>query len=360
MALLLSGCQGDRVQSSLHPAGPAAEAVAQLWWVLLTILGLYTLAVFVLTALAIFRRNPLGRRARYQGRAFILVGGVILPAVILVPLLIYSLTTTVALHQPDTGLTIRVVGHRWWWEIEYPGQGIVTANEIYIPVGEPVQLELTSADVIHSFWVPQLHGKRDLLPGQTSAFWIEAERAGVFRGQCAEFCGLQHAHMALTVEALPPEEFAAWIAGQQRPGDAPADSELADSELADSEVADSELADSELADSELGDSEVADRYASPRVAAGRSAFFRHGCAACHAIAGTRAVGQAGPDLTYIGSRPTLGAATIPNTRKNLLAWVANPQAIKPGVNMPPTHAPAEEIEAIVSYLQSLQYEREEE
>src|SRR6056297_2341875 len=225
--LTLTGCQGQRTQSALHPAGPAAAAIAQLWWILLTVLGLYALAVFALTLMAIFRRGskPLNasthhassQAARFPGRRLILGGGVILPAMILVPLLLYSLSTTTQLRMQESGLTIRVVGHRWWWEVEYPEQGIVTANQLTIPVGQPVRLELTSADVIHSFWVPQLHGKMDLIPGKTNEFWIQALRPGIYRGQCAEYCGQQHAHMGLEVHALPPADFVQWLSDHQQP-----------------------------------------------------------------------------------------------------------------------------------------------
>lgn len=312
--LLVAGCRGDRVQSSLHPSGPAAEAVARLWWVLLAILGIYSVAVFALTLVAIFRRQADEPTSSGGGRAFILVGGVILPAIILVPLLIYSVSATAALRMRDGGLTIRVVGHRWWWEVEYPEQNIVTANEIYIPVGEPVRLEMTASDVIHSFWVPQLHGKTDMLPDHVTVSWLQADRPGVYRGQCAEYCGTQHAHMAFEVIALPPEEFVAWLARNTATRREPL---------------------------------------APAARTGEQAFFQHGCAVCHAIQGTLAVGRAGPDLTLIGARKTLAAATLPNTGENLLAWIIDPQAFKPGVKMPPTHAPVEDLELIVAYLQTL-------
>lgn len=318
LLLGLVGCQGERMQSSLHPSSPAASAIAQLWWVLLVILSLYSLATFVLMLWGIFRSPTDDSSPSREGRVLILGGGVILPAIILVPLLIYSLTTSTSLRMPETELKVRVIGHRWWWEVQYPEHSIITANEIHIPAGHPVELELTASDVIHSFWTPQLHGKMDMLPGQTTSFWIEADRPGTYRGQCAEFCGVQHAHMAFVVEALAPEEFAAWLAANQQLPDAPAGDELQ---------------------------------------RGRQAFFRHGCAACHAIRGTPAAGRAGPDLTTMGSRQTIAAATLPNTTENLLAWVADPQAIKPGANMPATHASEEDLRAIVRYLQSLQHER---
>jgi cytochrome c oxidase subunit II len=315
-AATLSGCRGERIQSTLHPSGPAAESIATLWWVMFGVLGAYTLAVFALTLIAIFRRPSKKMSSQYGEHRFILLGGVIVPTAVLIPLLIYSLTTTTSLQMPETGLTIRVVGHRWWWEVEYPDQQIVMANELIIPAGEPVRLELTSADVIHSFWVPQLHGKMDMIPGLETEFWIEANRPGVYRGQCGEFCGLQHALMAFEVIVLPPDEFADWLNQHSR-------------------------------------------AAPPSVAGnldlerGQELFFRHGCAVCHAIAGTRAVGVAGPDLTMLATRRTLAAATIPNTSENLLAWLVDPQVIKPHANMPATHATLGDLKLIVAFIQSL-------
>lgn len=319
MMIGLSGCQGERIQSALHPASPAASAIAQLWWVLLVILGLYSLATFILMLWAIFRQPAEDASPTHEGRVFILGGGVILPAIILVPLLIYSLTTSRSLRMPDTEMKVRVIGHRWWWEVQYPDHSVITANEIHIPAGQPIELEMTASDVIHSFWTPQLHGKMDMLPGQTTSFWIEADRPGTYRGQCAEFCGDQHALMAFVVEALPPEEFAAWLAANRQVPNPPATDALQ---------------------------------------RGQRAFFRHGCAACHAIGGTPAAGRAGPDLTFMGSRKTIAAATLPNNEKNLLAWIADPQAIKPGANMPATRADDEDLSAIVQYLQSLKHERD--
>lgn len=343
LALLLLGCQGDRTQSALHPAGPAAEAVARLWWVLLSVLGVYSLVVFVLTLIAIFHQpqsQPLSqtsdssKRPVRDGKTFILIGGVVLPAFILVPLLLYSVSATAALRMRDSGLTIQVVGHRWWWEVVYPEQRIVTANELVIPVGEPVRLELTASDVIHSFWVPQLHGKTDMLPGQTTVSWLEASRPGIYRGQCAEYCGMQHAHMAFEVIALAPDDFVAWL--NQHTSQSSIASLGGTASMATKTPA-----------------TARERVQSAPATAGEQAFFKHGCAVCHAIQGTQAVGRAGPDLTLVAGRKALAAATLPNTRDNLLAWLIDPQAFKPGVKMPPTHAPVTEIEAIVDYLLSL-------
>ncbi len=217
----------------------------------------------------------------------------------------------------------------WWWAVEYPEHGLITANELTIPAGEPVRLELTSADVIHSFWVPQLHGKMDLLPGQITQFWIEADRPGRYRGQCAEYCGRQHALMAFEVVALPPEEFVQWLQTQ------------------------STTAKSSMDDESTAQERPLPQEEDSNLTRGERLFFQHGCGVCHAIEGTPAQGLAGPDLTWIASRNTLAAGTIANTRENLLHWLADPQAIKPGAKMPATHAPDEELELIVSYLHSL-------
>lgn len=313
------GCQGDRVQSSLHPAGPAAESVATLWWVMLLVLGLYVAAVFVLAGIAVFRRSDNGLHKDHgmhkpsSGSRFILMGGVIFPAMILVPMLAYTVHTTSSLRMKETGIRIRVVGHRWWWNVEYPDHGVETANEMLIPVGEPVELQLESADVIHSFWVPQLHGKMDMVPGKVTRFWLQADRAGIYRGQCAEYCGMQHAHMAFVVKAVSPAEFVSWL--------------------------------NDSADRSF--SPVATRVGLP---SGYSLFFKHGCAVCHRIQGTEAQGQAGPDLTLLSSRSTLAAGTLENTPENLLRWLEDPQHIKPGVNMPTTDASRRELKAIATYL----------
>lgn len=299
----------------LDPAGPAAEAIAGLWWILFLVCSVYFVIVMMLLTVAVLRRPRDTGPPRYGGRAFIFIGGIAAPAVILVTLLFFSLSTTAALRQPETGLTIQVVGHQWWWEVRYPEQDIVTANELFIPAGEPVRLELSSADVVHSFWVPRLHGKMDLLPGKKTYFWLEAREPGTFRGQCAEFCGLQHANMAFTVTALPPREFAAWVARRQVP--------------------------------------LVEPDAEP-LRRGEEVFFRAGCHACHAIRGTPAAGRIGPDLTHVGSRPTLGAGMLPNNIGNMAGWVANPQAIKPGARMPATYVGSTDFQALVAYLMSLQ------
>jgi cytochrome c oxidase subunit 2 len=320
-AFALLGCDAEPAQSMVHPAGPAAAEIARIWWVMLGAFTAVFILVMMLMLVAILRRPaasasaPTARSLPPWGRTgFIVAGGILLPVVVLTPLFIFSLLASARLHMPKDALTIRVVGHMWWWEVRYPDSGIVTANEIHIPVGKPVRLELASADVIHSFWVPRLHGKRDMIPGVENVFWIQADKPGVYRGQCGEYCGTQHANMAFEVIALSPDEYDEWIDSQSAPTPVP-----------------------ETATTERG----------------RQVFLTAGCKQCHAITGTAAVGNAGPDLTNVGSRRMIGGALLPNSRGNLAGWIADPQAIKPGIKMPRTYLEADDLQALVSYLESL-------
>jgi len=320
-AVLLSvGCNVTSDQSALHPAGPAAAEIAWLWWVMLSAFTAVFMLVVVLMLAALLRKpttdssTGLGALPPLGRTGFVVGGGLVLPIVVLTPLYLFSLKSSTSLRVPQGGLTIRVVGHQWWWEVRYPQQRIVTANEIHIPVGQPVRLELTSADVIHSFWAPRLNGKRDLIPGVETEFWIEADEAGVYRGQCGEYCGTQHANMAFEVIALPPEEFAAWLAEPSQPRQQQFEEE----------------------------------------SRGLQVFLRSGCSQCHAVEGTRATGNVGPDLTHFGSRRTIAAAMRPNSRDNVAAWIADPQALKPGAKMPRTDLAADDREALLDYLEGLQ------
>jgi cytochrome c oxidase subunit 2 len=214
---------------------------------------------------------------------------------------------------------IKITGHQWWWEVKYeneaePGKTMMTANELHVPIGRAVRLELTSSDVIHSFWVPNMHGKKDLVPGHPTEMWLRATSPGRFRGQCAEFCGLQHAHMRLTFVAEVPEQFDRWMQTQSAEPPMPV---------------------------------------RPDAAHGREVFFATQCMMCHAISGTNARATVGPDLTHVGSREMLAAGAIPNTRGYLAGWIANPQNIKPGVRMPPSELAADDLNALVEYLESL-------
>jgi len=218
---------------------------------------------------------------------------------------------------PTDALNVTVVGHQWWWEIRYPNLGIVTANELHVPVSEagqrrPTFLKLESADVAHSFWVPQLAGKTDVIPNRENRMWIEPTQPGTYVGNCAEYCGMQHAHMMLRVIVHSAEEFTKWVAEQKQP---PADD--------------------------------------PQTRAGRDVFFTTACINCHGIRGTQAMGTFGPDLTHLMSRETLGAGTVANTAEKLRDWVRNPQTIKEGCNMPNMQLTETELNQIVAYLVTL-------
>jgi cytochrome c oxidase subunit II len=313
-ALLFTGCHRNHVQSVLHPVGPAAERIAYLWWFMFIVLAIVFIIVMALTMIAIFRRPAGNSTAPALGNKFIVISGIILPSIILIVLLILSVYASLALKAPSEGMRIQVIGHQWWWEIHYPEYRISTANEIHIPVGKPVLIELSSADVIHSFWVPNLGGKMDMLPGHTNLFSIESRKPGIFRGQCAEFCGLQHALMAFEVVVLPPDEFDEWLAAKQQPVPEPA---------------------------------------TPWLQRGREVFFEAACHNCHAIRDTPADGLIGPDLTHIGSRVSLGSGILRNNRGNLAGWIANPQPLKPGNRMPPSYLSTDDLHALVDYLETL-------
>jgi cytochrome c oxidase subunit 2 len=221
-------------------------------------------------------------------------------------------------EHPQRALTIDVIGHQWWWEAIYedpdPSQQVGTVNEIHVPVGEPIQFKLRAADVIHSFWAPNLNGKKDLIPGYVSTLWFQADTPGVYRGQCAEFCGLQHAKMAMYIVAEPKPKFTAWLAAGSQPQQPPTD---------------------------------------PTLVYGQRVFMSSGCAVCHQIAGTDARSTVGPDLTHLKSRGTIAAGALANNRANLARWIENPQAIKPGVRMPAIPLQPAQREALVSYLETL-------
>lgn len=320
-SLLLAGCAG--AQSALDPRTPQAYKIAVLWWVMLAVGTLILFGVMLLLAMGLAR----GKRDKdeeeltpQQKRRLVVAGGVVIPVLVLFGLLTYSVIVgrELASAPAEFPVTVEVVGRMWWWEVNYldpAGQRIATtANEIHIPAGVPVRFVLRSPDVIHSFWVPNLHGKTDLIPGQDNISWFQAEAPGSFRGQCAEFCGLQHALMAFWVFVETPEDFAVWLARQQQPALEPADT---------------------------------------LAARGRAIFLDSSCVVCHAVRGTPAGGVIGPDLTHFGSRRTLGAATRPNTREHLEVFVGNPHLIKPGTQMPPAQLDMESLQAVVSYLESL-------
>lgn len=297
-----------------RPFGPAASRINELWWVMFWIAVVVCAVVFVLLGLAIARRA--GERSRPLSTRFVVFAGAVIPAVILVGLLVYSLGTNRVLAAPpaDEALTVEVIGHQWWWEVRYPESGVVTANEIVIPVNAPVRLELSSVDVIHSLWVPALNGKMDLIPGQTTTLPLEASEPGEYFGFCAEFCGLQHAKMNLLVVARERADFEQWLSSQQRPAPPPSDALTFE---------------------------------------GQQVFLGSACVYCHTVRGTNASGKLGPDLTHLASRRLLGAGAIPNTRGNLAGWIMNSQTIKPGNRMPPMDLGGEELQTMLAYLETL-------
>jgi cytochrome c oxidase subunit 2 len=313
----LAACRD--VQSALSPLGPAAERIALLAWVLFIGGTAIMLLVLALTVLAVWG----GERWRLwlSREKTIIGGGIVFPVVTLTLLLGYGLFVLRAGYAaPGEGETLRVevVGEQWWWRVIYEGEDgsrVEAANEIRIPTGRPVRLVLTTADVIHSLWVPNLAGKVDMIPGRANTLTLEAGRAGISRGQCAEYCGGAHALMAFNVVAMEPADFAEWLAGEGRPAAAPADAQTAD---------------------------------------GLALFHSHGCAACHTIRGTGADGSIGPDLTHVGGRTSLGAGILPNTVGAIAAWIEDNQHLKPENRMPPygVFEPAELL-ALSHYLASL-------
>lgn len=318
-ALPIGGCA--EAPSFMAPAGEPGGAQATLgWWATGVASGVVLLVCVLLVAGLLRHRGepqvvaaPERREARAALR-WVLVGTV---ASTLVLLAFFVATVSGLQHAGRvaevTPLTVEVVGHQWWWEVRYPREGFTTANEIHIPVGERVRLRVTANDVIHSFWVPQLAGKMDMIPGQTNEMWLEASQAGTFRGQCGEYCGLQHANMTLVVVAEPRERFDAWQASQRAAAAVPVSAE----------------------------------------ARAGAAVFELRCAVCHSVQGTRALGKVGPDLTHLASRRRIAAGRLPNDSASLARWIADPQAVKPGTFMPRIGLSASELTAVVEYLENL-------
>ncbi len=306
----------ESIQSALDTAGGAAQSIERLGLVLL--IGA---SMIFLLVIGLLLYGVLSAPKRVAKRRWVIGGGLIFPVAVLSALLAYTLfISNELLSLPPPGSPeIRVIGKRWWWEIRYRranGMGeIVLANELHLPVGRPVEIALSTADVIHSFWVPSLAGKMDMMPGRVNRITLEARRPGVFRGQCAEYCGAQHALMAFYVIAEPEQAFQRWLAHQATPAIEPSD---------------------------------------PFFQRGLDAFLREGCGACHAIRGTRAKGPHGPDLTHVGSRRSLAAGTLDNHVGTLAGWIADSQRIKPGNLMPSMNVfVGQELRAVAVYLESL-------
>lgn len=300
-------------QSMLEPASAAATLIHELGIWLYAGSGLALALVVALTLYGAFSAPR-----RISERKWLIGGGVVFPSVVLLALLAYAIHVGEALSGAEgRNSEVEIVGKQWWWEVRYISQigDVVLANELRIPVGRPVQIALQSDDVIHSFWVPALAGKVDMIPGRTNRIVLQATAPGVYRGQCAEFCGAQHSWMAFYVVAEPEAEYRAWLARQAAPAAEPAN---------------------------------------PFLARGRDAFLREDCARCHTVRGTAAAGKLGPDLTHVGGRLSIGAGVLGNGTGALAAWIADPQHVKPGNLMPATRTlEGEDLRALASYLESL-------
>jgi cytochrome c oxidase subunit 2 len=316
-SLLIAACSGPG--SLLDPRGPGARRVEGLWWLMFWISVAVLLVVLALLGYSLRRRisgpadtgMDTSEETPVWGRPFVIISGFVAPAIILIGVLAVSLGDLAALNDlGPSRVRIEVTGHMWWWEARYP-DGAVTANEIHIPVGEPVEFQLTSADVIHSFWIPVLHPKRDMIPGRSNLLTLQADEPGRYWGQCAEFCGLQHAGMVVYIIADP--DFDQWLENQQRPAIEPLDN--------------------------------AER--------GRDVFMQSTCVGCHTIRGTTADATIGPDLTHLADREKLFAGDLNNTRESLERLITDPQSVKPGVAMPPTSLEESDLEALLDYLESL-------
>jgi cytochrome c oxidase subunit 2 len=320
IAVVSAGCEGN--QSMFNPQGPGARSIASFGWFMIAVcLAVYILVLGALGWALLRTPQPTDEGPHTTRRlAKVVAIAVAVSAAILVTFTVASQAVgrRIALPANPGSLSIDVVGYQWWWDFQYrdptPSQFVTSPNELHIPVGVPVVLRAQSRDVIHSFWVPNLHGKRDLIPGQTTSTWIQADQPGTYRGQCAEFCGHQHAKMAFIVIAEPMEKFQEWMQNQRQPGPEPASEEQR---------------------------------------RGRELFLESTCVTCHTIRGTVAGSRVGPDLTHVASRQTIAAGTLPNTADHLRQWIANPGSIKPGTRMPPNALSRADLDAVVSYLRTL-------
>jgi len=318
--IAVGGCGGEYPQSALHPSSDFAGRLDDLfmqifWWAV----GVFVVVEGILLYTVVrWKEKPgRGRPREVHGNVLMEIGWTLAPALILVVIAIPTIRTIFLVDRPTTdpdALVIEVTGRQWWWEFHYPEMGITTANEMHTPVGRTVDLRLRSADVIHSFWVPRLGGKRDLVPGRENQLWFRPDSVGVFWGQCAEFCGTAHALMGLRVIVDSSEDFDAWAATNRATAARPADAQ---------------------------------------ARAGQSVFMSNACVSCHEIQGTRAKGQVGPDLTHVGSRLTIGAGLLDNNLENLIRWIDSTRQVKPGALMPEVELTEQQVRQLAAYLLGL-------
>ncbi|SAK45392.1 cytochrome c oxidase polypeptide II [Caballeronia catudaia] len=318
------------MQSALNPAGIQASRILDLWHLTLGVCCAVFAAILLACLIAMIRAPRAGRDTRadvsFVGRPearmrFWVIAATALSTFLLFGLVLADVLTDRALSRlpVDNALRIEMTGYQWWWQARYLRDGdapeFTLANELHVPVGRPVIVSLKAADVIHTFWVPNLHGKKDMIPGRDATIEFRADKAGVYRGQCAEFCGYEHALMAFSITADPPAQYEAWAARQRKPADAPSE-------------------------------QIASR--------GRDVFMVQDCARCHTVRGTGAQGTIGPDLTHIASRRTLAAGTLANDRGHLAGWIVDPRAHKPGTAMPPTRLPPDDLQALLTWMETLE------
>ena len=321
----------EGIQNAINSAGPQADNIAGLWWLMFAVCSIVFVLVMIALLLAIRNRTREPQSAiapmleldqeQERRRRNVVLTAVVLTVIILFVFTIASFSAGRSMSADmasKNGLTIEVTGFQWWWQFRYldvdASNIFTTANEIHIPVGVPVTFNLRANDVIHSFWVPNLAGKKDLIPGKANTIWLQANKPGVYRGQCAEYCGMQHARMAFWIVAEPQEQFNAWRQNQTQTSVTP------------------------TTDSQKR---------------GQQVFLSSTCVMCHTINGTPAASNIGPNLTHVASRNTIGAATLANTREHLYQWVKDSQSVKPGNRMPQHNLAEADFQALLDYLQSL-------
>jgi cytochrome c oxidase subunit 2 len=327
-AAMLAACSGP--QSALDAAGLQSGRLSELWWIFFAVTGFVYLSVMAVVLAALLKApraaststpdvTPNIHRDKRVGN--VVKAAVAVTVVVLFAMMIVSFRTGRALNslsQAEAPITIKVKGQQWWWEVVYedavPSNNVTTDNEIHVPVGRPIKVELRTSDVIHSFWLPNMHGKKDLIPNYPTTLYFQADRPGTYWGQCAEFCGYEHAKMRFIVVAETQEEFDSWLNSQRQTPPAPTDQ---------------------------------------TEAHGQQIFLTSSCIQCHTIKGTPAAARVGPDLTHIASRPYIAAGSLENTREHLRQWVTDPQSIKPGIKMPMNTFTDDDLNALVTYLQSL-------
>ncbi len=336
LLFLTSACAGAQISpstypSTLEPHGPAAARIAELWWFMFGLGAVIWLVVVGLMFAALLRRRRSTSATDPEsiggdtGRNWPIFGGIVVPLIVIGVVFGYSIYTLAAIENPieKPPIKIEIVGRRWWWEIKYPDQSVITANEIHLPVGVAAQVKLQTADVIHSFWIPELHGKMDLIPTRINNITLESDKIGVYRGECAEFCGLQHAHMGFMVVVESQADYDKWIKVQQQPAAAPADAS---------------------------------------AQRGQQVFLSVGCVFCHHVRGLeeqekeidRSCVDLGPDLTHLDSRLTIAGASLAQNRGNLTGWIIDAQHVKPGALMPNmNNMTSEDLQSLIAYLESL-------